>query len=148
MVSASKAFVLSSPYLIATKRSLVKSFGFLDLKVVSAKGTALSCNAFGFVGAYSSSNKAYHAGVGTPTLYKGTSQIANLYDNIRTSSPYYLEFSDCDWDTGDGLMLNNYSGFQIEGGQLFSILFYSKILNSSERSSLVDYFTNVKGYIS
>ena len=52
VVNASKAFVLSRPYLIATKRSLVKSFGFLDLKVVRAKGTALSCNAFGFVGAW------------------------------------------------------------------------------------------------
>ena len=104
---------------------------------------------FGFLGAYSSSNKGYHSGVGTSTtLYKGTTQIANLYDNIRTSSPYYLEFSDVDWDTGDSLVLNNYGSFQIEGGQLFAILFYSKILNSSERSSLVDYFTNVKGYIS
>lgn len=102
---------------------------------------------FGFLGAYSSASKGYHSGVGTPTLYKGTSQISNLYDNIRTSTSYYLEFSDCDFDSGDTLMLNNYSGFQIEGGQLWAILFYSKVLNTSERSSLVDYFTNVKQYI-
>ena len=102
---------------------------------------------FGFVGAYSSSSKGYHSGVGTPTLYKGTSQIANLYDNIRTSTSYYLEFSDCDFDTGDTLMLNNYSSFQIEGGQLWAILFYSKVLSTSERSSLVNYFTNTKQYI-
>ena len=102
---------------------------------------------FGFVGAYSTSNKGYHSGVGTPTLYKGTSQISNLYDNIRTSTSYYLEFSDCDFDTGDTLMLNNYSSFQIEGGQLWAILFYSKVLSTSERSSLVNYFTNTKEYI-
>ena len=102
---------------------------------------------FGFVGAYSSASKGYHSGVGTPTLYKGTSQIANLYDNIRTSTSYYLEFSDCDFDTGDTLMLNNYSSFQIEGGQLWAILFYSKVLSTSERSSLVNYFTNTKEYI-
>ena len=102
---------------------------------------------FGFVGAYSSANKGYHSGVGTPTLYKGTTQIDNLYDNIRTSTSYYLEFSDCDFDTGDTLMLNNYSSFQIEGGQLWAILFYSKVLSTSERSSLVNYFTNTKEYI-
>ena len=102
---------------------------------------------FGFLGAYSSGSKGYHSGVGTPTLYKGTSQIANLYDNIRTSTSYYLEFSDCDFDSGDTLMLNNYGSFQIEGGQLWAILFYSKVLSTSERSSLVDYFTNTKQYI-
>lgn len=102
---------------------------------------------FGFLGAYSSSSKYYNSGVGTPTLYKGTSQISNLYDNIRTSTSYYLEFSDCDFDSGDTLQLNNYSTFQIEGGQLWAMLFYSKVLNTSERSSLVDYFTNTKQYI-
>jgi hypothetical protein len=85
-----------------------------------------------YLGAYSSGNKFYSGGFGSPSLFMNGSSIANLYDNIRTDEWMMIEFKSANMQNITNLHFNQYSSFTFTAGDIAIIKIYDRNLTTAE----------------
>ena len=85
-----------------------------------------------YLGAYSSGNKFYSAGFGTPVLYMNTVATANIYDFIRTGVWIMVEFKNVNMSQMTNTHFNQYSGYTFGNGDLAIMQIYNRSITQAE----------------
>ena len=95
-----------------------------------------------YLGAYSSGNKFYNNGFGTPTFHMDTEQKSNIYDNIRDNEWHMLEFKNVNMDTIDYNQFNQYGSYTFGNNAVAMIKMYNKNLTTAESTQNFNAFRN------
>jgi len=85
-----------------------------------------------YLGAYSSGNKFYNNGFGSPTLFMNTVSKANIYDFVRTGEWIMVEFKNVNMDIIDYNQFNQYGSFTFGDGDIAIIQIYDRNLTAAE----------------
>jgi len=85
-----------------------------------------------YLGAYSSGNKFYNNGFGSPTLFMNTVSKANIYDFIRTGEWIMVEFKNVNMNIIDYNQFNQYPSFTFGNGDVAIIQIYDRNLTAAE----------------
>ena len=85
-----------------------------------------------YLGAYSSGNKFYNSGFGTPVLYMNTVATANIYDFIRTGVWIMVEFKNVNMSQMTNTHFNQYTGYTFGNGDLAIMQIYNRSITQAE----------------
>jgi hypothetical protein len=85
-----------------------------------------------YLGAYSSGNKFYNNGFGSPTLFMNTVSKANIYDFVRTGEWIMVEFKNVNMAIIDYNQFNQYGSFTFGDGDIAIIQIYDRNLTAAE----------------
>jgi|14_taG_2_1085336.scaffolds.fasta_scaffold37834_2 hypothetical protein len=109
---------------------------------------ATSSSGNDYLGAYRSGNAYYHNNVGgNKTLYRNSTNVSDLYNNIRGNDPRLITISDCDFSfTNQQYHFGNYGSFEFGDGKLYACGAYNGNLSSSNVAALADYY-DAQGFI-
>lgn len=85
-----------------------------------------------YLGAYRVDNKEYYGNCGTPNYFQDTTDVANIYDNIRDNIWHMAEFKSVNFSSWTTFTFNKYSTYTFGNGNVAKILIYNRNLSTDE----------------